>query len=112
MAAGPVGIRGRYSLIVKNSSQQRSGQRVRENAWLPHRGVAEAKIGRRTCAVPNTPCRYGGGAGGVLLLTEAGHTFQESSLAKRVQSALPRVWSGAETTILLSFRLKPCMLYG
>lgn len=51
MVAGPGGVRGRYSLIVTNISLPRSGQRVRENAWLPHRG-AEGKIGRRTCAAP------------------------------------------------------------
>lgn len=44
-----------------------------------------------------TPTRhYGGGAGGEQWLTEAGHTFEESSLVQRVQSALPRVWSGVE----------------
>lgn len=111
MAADPAGIRGRYSLIVTSISQQRSG-RVRENAWLPHRGVSEDQIGRRTCAVgyQHTPFRYGVGVGGVRLLTEAGHTFEETSLVQRVQSALPRVWFAAEVKIL-RLRLRRCILY-
>lgn len=109
MAADPAGIRGRYSLIVTSISQQRSG-RVRENAWLPHRGVSEGEIGRRTCGYQHTPCRCGVGVGGVLLLTEAGHTFEESSLVQRVQSALPRVWFAAEMKIL-GLRSRRCILY-
>lgn len=113
MVADPAGIRGRYSLIVTSISQQRSDPRVGENAWLPHRGVSEGEIGRGTCAVgyQHTPCRYGVGVGGVLSLTEAGHTFEESSLVRRVQSALPRVGPGAEMKILFRFRSKRCILY-
>lgn len=36
---------------LKVVPQQRSGQRVRENVWLPQRSVSESGIGRRTCAV-------------------------------------------------------------
>lgn len=85
----------------------------KENAWLPHRGVSEGENGRRTCAVgyQHTPCRCCVGVGGVLSLTEAGHTFEESSLVRRVQSVLPRVWSRAEIDEKLRFRLKRCILY-
>lgn len=74
---------------------------------LPRRGVSE-EIRRRTCAVghQHTPGRSGVGAGGVVLLREAGHTFEESPLVQRVQSALPRVWSAAGRKMPLRLRVK------